>query len=211
MPTRKELLNAHLNELVRQETLNSMVGKTISTGPIPVSDLVRQEYWKKWAELLHSDPSDPPPPAPAPSSPVLDRIEMDWSPIVFSSGTPVGGWAHATLYPDGRTVFTGHFHDSGAISFNDTVSFAIISSKGTVFTISHSGTLHGTFDPGSRDDDWTEGSTHGELAAAWRDLSDGYTWHGSAGVNWTIQQTVDNAIAALKTVGPVIVAVVALL
>ena len=79
----------------------------------------------------------------------------------------MNGSARVTLFPDGRAVFTGPMHDSGFPSYEYTLAFSIVSHKGAVFNIGHSGSLKGTLDPGSRSDDWTEGSTHSELAAAW--------------------------------------------
>jgi hypothetical protein len=194
MPKNLDFLVAHLHEIATQESAKPLVQKTITTGI-----RTRDQHWTKAAEKYRKIllPDSAPPPAPIPLPAVLERIDMDWNPISFPTA-PVGGSAHVTLFPDGKAVFTGHFHDSGFPSYNFSASFAIVGSKGTVFTMTHTGTLYGTVDPGLRDADWTEGSAHGALADAWRELSDGYTWNGSAGVNWTAQQTLDNAIAAVK-------------
>ena len=40
-------------------------------------------------------------------------LSFDFSPIVFKSGVPVGGFSHVTIRQDGSFTFSGHFHDSG--------------------------------------------------------------------------------------------------
>ncbi|GAB3718983.1 hypothetical protein GCM10027598_31220 [Amycolatopsis oliviviridis] len=45
--------------------------------------------------------------------------------INFDNGVLVGGWANLTVYPNGNYNFSGHFHDSGATSYNVGIVMAI--------------------------------------------------------------------------------------
>jgi hypothetical protein len=104
------------------------------------------------------------------------------------------------LFPNGAVSFTGHFHDSGAISYNTSFVWVVKSSTGTAFTFAHKGRVHGTFEPGSRDDDWGDSATNAALAAAWSDISAGYEATWSAGVNADIGQLVKEAVGVAATV-----------
>jgi hypothetical protein len=90
---------------------------------------------------------------------------------VFDSGVPVGGWAHLTLSADGSYVFSGHFHDYGATEYDMTAVVAVKDSAGMAYTIEHQGHVSGTFESGSRDDDWSDSGTNPQIAAHWADIA----------------------------------------
>ena len=75
--------------------------------------------------------------------------------IAFGSGVAVNGNANLTLHRNGAFNFSGHFHVSGAISYNDSFAWAVrdFNTPATVYVFAHQGRLHGTFEAGSRDDD----------------------------------------------------------
>ncbi|MFD7922362.1 hypothetical protein ACFV3R_24450 [Streptomyces sp. NPDC059740] len=98
-------------------------------------------------------------------------MTFDFAPIVFASGIPVGGNAHLTLREDGSVTFTGHFHDSGADEFNTQLVWAVKDAQGRVYTFQHSGHVAGTFEPGSRNDDWTVDTRSDAIAAHWADIA----------------------------------------
>jgi hypothetical protein len=95
---------------------------------------------------------------------------LDTGYITFDNGVPVGGYAQLTLHQDGSYLFGGHFHVSGAPSYNTAFAFVVWDARGTAYTFSHTGRVHGTLEPGSRDDDWVIRGTNPALAAGWADL-----------------------------------------
>jgi hypothetical protein len=96
--------------------------------------------------------------------------------ITFPSGVALGGSAQVTLNSDGSYVFSGHFHDSGALAYNENTVVVVRAMNGTAFTFSRSGSSYGTFESGSRDDNWSISGTNPAIAAAWGDLTEGGAW-----------------------------------
>jgi hypothetical protein len=143
-------------------------------------------------------------PSPLLAPPLLERLELDTGYIAFSGGVPVGGYSHLSLFPNGAFSFTGHFHVSGAPSYNMELVWVIRSKAGTVYTFAHGGRVHGTFEAGSRNDDWGNSNTNPALAAAWADISAGYSWRWNAGANLDIGSMVDQAVKAIGQVAAVV-------
>lgn len=130
------------------------------------------------------------------------------NPIVFGGGVPVGGWCQLTLYSNGAYNFSGHFHDSGATSYNMSCVYAVRDGSGTVFTFSHRGEVHGTFDSGSRDDDWNISGVNPAIAAAWLPLAMGWSWTVRSGANLDFGGLLDAAIGAVGTATKIVAIVV---
>ncbi|WP_261564410.1 hypothetical protein [Frankia gtarii] len=130
--------------------------------------------------------------------------------ITFKGGTPVGGWMRLTLNSDGTYRYSGHLHVSGAPSYNDEVVVAVSAANGTTFTFSHTGRLHGTFESGSRDDDWNRSGYRHAIRDAWPALS--RSWHSQsrATVNWDAAAAVNSVVSALRTAGAVVGTVIAI-
>jgi hypothetical protein len=146
-------------------------------------------------------PSPPLPPPP----PLLDKLELDSGYITFSGGVPVGGYSHLTVFPNGAYSFTGHFHDSGATSYDMALVWVIRSGSGSAFTFAHSGRVHGTFESGSRDFDWGDSGTNPALAAAWEDISrNGFQWRWDASANFDLGALIDEAVKRVGQVASVI-------
>jgi hypothetical protein len=139
------------------------------------------------------DGSSTPPPRPH-----LDKFVQNTN-IGFDDA-PVGGWSSLSIWPNGSFNFSGHMHDSGAPSYNYGVVWVFSTSAGTAFVFKNPGRLHGTFEPGSRDDDWNISGTNPAIANAWDDISAGYHWQCSAEVNMDLAQLVDSTV---KTTGDV--------
>jgi hypothetical protein len=159
--------------------------------------------WKGLHEHLHVDVPPPPPPPPPP--PLPEQLgPWDWNPIVFGGGVPVGGWAQLTLFRNGAVNFTGHFHDSGAPSYDMGCVYAVRASDGTVYTFTRSGRVHGTFEAGSRNFDWGDNPTNTAVAAGWANLCAGWSWHSSATANGDIGGMVDAAVHAVGQAAAVI-------
>jgi hypothetical protein len=124
--------------------------------------------------------------------------------ITFSGGTPVGGYSQLTLHRNGAYNFSGHFHVSGAPSYNTGLAFAVRSGNGTVYTFAHRGRVHGTFEAGSRDDDWGDSGVNPALAAGWVDLSNWWSYHWNAAVNIDIGSLIGSAVQAVGWAATVI-------
>ena len=130
--------------------------------------------------------------------------------MTYPPGIPVGGYASLTLRSDGTYEFTGHFHDSGAPSYDDHFAWGVRASDGFAFTFAHRGHMAGTFEAGSRDDDWNVTGYNTDIAAHW-DALQGWNWQWRADVNWDVVGDLTRIIDALKQVGQVVavIAVVA--
>jgi hypothetical protein len=114
--------------------------------------------------------------------------------IVFGGGVPVGGHAQLILRKNGWYNFSGHFHVSGAPSYNVALVWVIKDSKDWVYLFRASGRLHGTFESGSRDFDWNISKVDRTLAMNWKDLERGYSSHWTAKTNVNLKSLVDSAI-----------------
>lgn len=97
-------------------------------------------------------------------------LDFNFSPIVFGSGVAAGGNAHLTIRQDGTFTFSGHFHDSGSLEFNTALAWAVKDAQNQVYTFQHAGHIAGTFESGSRDDNWTIDSRNDQIAENWASL-----------------------------------------
>lgn len=142
------------------------------------------------------------------AEPAEEAEELLWSqigplhagPVVFPSGVAVGGWSNLTLHRNGAYNFSGHFHVSGAISYNISFVWAIRdrSPRPTIYVFAHNGRLHGTFEPGSRDSDWNKHEVNQALAAGWPIMEQtGYNWRWTARVNADFTPWLDGIIKAV--------------
>jgi len=129
--------------------------------------------------------------------------------IGFADGVAVGGNANLTLFQNGAFNFSGHFHVSGAISYNTSFVWAVmdLNTPATVHVYAHQGRVHGTFEAGSRDDDWGRSEISPALAAGWGALMRGYRWRWEARVNADFGVFLDDIIrvvAAGQAIGNVV-------
>lgn len=126
--------------------------------------------------------------------------------ITFKSGVAAGGWSNLVIRADGSYEFSGHLHDSGALSYDVSVLWSILSKSNQLFTFGHEGTIHGTFDPGSRDLDWDVKKQDDRIRDNWGDLVQGTT------VNWhsTVDTGLSQFINYIKTIYSVATAVIAI-
>ena len=127
-------------------------------------------------------------------------LDFDFNPIVFGGGVPVGGSAHLTIRQDGSYTFTGHFHDSGGTEYKMGLVWAVKDSQNIVYTFQHSGHVSGTFEPGSRNDDWTVDSRNDDIASRWANTAAGSTAHGRAHANIDIINLTNSLIGTIGTV-----------
>lgn len=141
-----------------------------------------------------------------PPRPLLANLVLPTATANFSDA-PVSGWSSLSLWPDGAYQFSGHLHVSGAPSYDASVVWVVASCAGTAFIFSHTGRLHGTFEHGSRDDDWSDSDTRQAIADAWRDLSGCWKYQCTFAVNADVGELIDAATAALGVGGKVITVV----
>jgi uncharacterized protein with LGFP repeats len=130
------------------------------------------------------------------------------SDITLGGGVPVGGWANLTVSADGSYHFTGHLHDSGFASYNDSVMVGLVSPSGILYTIPpHTGHMAGTIESGSRDDNWDITGNDPVLANAWADLEGCRAYFAThAGSDWNplVGQIEQAAGIVLSVVGIVV-------
>ena len=131
-------------------------------------------------------------------------LEFDSKPIGFPEGVPVGGWSHLTLYPDGRYHFAGHFHVSGAPSYDVAIAWMVRSRSGQAFLFSKQGKLHGTFESGSRDCDWDTSGMNEDVKRNWAELVAGSRAEWKAKVNVNLSGIIDEVKQAVEVAGQVV-------
>lgn len=129
--------------------------------------------------------------------------------ITFGDGVAVGGYANLTLHQNGAYNFSGHFHVSGAISYDDSFVWAVKDSNNpaTIYAFAHTGRVHGTFESGSRDDDWGRSEILPAMAAGWAALERGTSWRWEARVNADFGVFLDDIVrlvAAGQAIGNVV-------
>jgi hypothetical protein len=121
----------------------------------------------------------------------------------FGSGitdVPVQGSAHLDLFADGTYHFTGHLHDSGILSYRDSLAIGIKGSSGVLYVFVHQGHMAGPLEPGSSSDNWDYTGNSPQLAALWTDIEGGqFYWgaHVNSGLDQLIIELVDVALVVL--------------
>ena len=143
------------------------------------------------------------------STPLPTQLDFDFNPIVFGNGVPVGGWSHLTLHSDGTYNFTGHFHDSGGTEYNVTLAWAVKDSNNMVYTFQHQGHVSGTFESGSRDDNWSNDGQNDAISNNWAAIVAGNTATAEAGANIDLTNLVNSIIGTLGTVLGIVAIVIA--
>jgi hypothetical protein len=139
---------------------------------------------------------------------VPTSIDFAFDPIVFGGGVPVGGSAHLTIRKDGSYTFTGHLHDSGATEYSVALAWAVKDFRDMVYTFQHAGHVAGTFETGSRDDDWNIEAHNDALSANWSYLTARSTGNGQASATLDLVNVTNSLIGTLGTVlGVVAIAV----
>lgn len=205
------LLTTHISDLMVQQFSQTRVSGALHyTQPPSLHDekaflTYPSPYFEWWKSVVRYDPNAPqetPPPTPQPPKCHLDSIIGNGN-IGFADA-PVGGWSNLSLFPDGTYNFSGHLHDSGAGSYDDAVVWVAWSDAGTAFLFKHTGRLQGTFESGSRDDDWNDAGVNVVIANAWDNLCHGYHWHWDAGVNFDLGQLLNLAKGAVSTAASII-------
>ncbi|HLL33754.1 MAG TPA: hypothetical protein VK545_07650 [Streptomyces sp.] len=124
--------------------------------------------------------------------------------VTFGGGVPVGGWYSLSVFPSGSYSYSGHMHVSGAPSYNYAGVCVVRFTNGTAFVFKTSGRLHGTFESGSRDHDWTRSGSRQSIRDAWRDSGGGWNARCSNRVNIDLNALVNSTIQAVGYAAKVI-------
>jgi uncharacterized protein with LGFP repeats len=136
-------------------------------------------------------------------------LEFDFSPIVLDGHVPVGGSSHMTLRQDGSYTFSGHFHDTGATEYNLSLMWGVKDSANQRHTFQHTGYVAGTFESGSRNDDWLIDSRDDRLATNWAAVAAGPAYCRKAHAEIDSVNLTNMVIGTLGTVLGVVAIVVA--
>jgi hypothetical protein len=204
----QQLITRTLDEvLVQRSTLAEISGGgSLSRGEpsCPAEEPFRSahRYFDEWDPVVRELSDQKPPPPPPPTVSQLGPFHT--GPIVFGGGVPVGGWSSLSVWSNGAYNFNGHFHDSGATSYDVQIGWAIADGAGTVYTFTKSGHVAGTFEPGSRDFDWNDSGTNPALAAGFNTLAQRYRWQWTARANWDVGALIDSVLAAIRAAGFVV-------
>jgi hypothetical protein len=136
-----------------------------------------------------------------------NQLDFDWNPIVFGGGVPVGGYSHLTIRKDGTYTCSGHFHDSGGTEYNMALVWALTYAE-NVITFQHSGHVSGTFESGSRDDNWNTDGQNDAIAQNWADIVARNYAPAQANATGDLTGLVNTIIGTLGTVLGIIALVV---
>lgn len=202
MPTNDELWDKVKGDVLEEfhaQTVQATASAYAATFPhleeLPpwLSELERR-FWREWEERYRPKEAPPPPDYLGP-----------WNADIRFGDAPVGGWSQLTLHRGGAWNLSGHLHDSGAASYDTAVVWAVKdNTTDEVFKFTHTGRVHGTFEPGSRDDDWGESGTNAALDADWASLCSGCTVSWAAGVNVDITSITDGLLKGLGAIATIV-------
>lgn len=128
---------------------------------------------------------------------------LDTGPIHFGGGVPVRGFSQLTLFPSGHFNFVGHFHDSGATSYNVAFAVGVRSQRGVLYTFAQRGHMAGTFEFGSRDFNWSIQEHRPVIQEDWANVASNSTWWWSAKVNLDIAGVLDTVKTLAQAAGAV--------
>ncbi len=131
-------------------------------------------------------------------------VDFNFAPIVFPSGIAAGGNAHLTMRQDGTYTFSGHFHDSGGAAYNTALAWVVKDLAGHAYGFKHTGSIAGTFESGSRNDDWNVNSSSGEVSDNWANISGGPVVRAEANVNVDVNSLLNTAKQVIGVVEQVI-------
>ena len=155
----------------------------------------------KWYPYLAPRIRESRPKADISSLPQLGPLET--GAIHFDSGAPVRGWAQLTLFQTGVVNFSGHFHDSGATSYDVSLAVAVRSQAGVLYAFGSAGHMAGTFEPGSRDFNWGREEHRDAVRDDWANIAVNSTWWWHASVNLNLASSLEAVKNLAQTVGAV--------
>jgi hypothetical protein len=131
---------------------------------------------------------------------VQERV-CDWNVIAFDNGVPVGGWCKLVYRSDGTYNFSGHFHDSGAISYDVSLTVMLKGSDSGGYQFSKKGKVGGTLGGGDRNLDWNVSGQSEQLAKCFPGVT---SWAGRARTDWNLDDELVNLRRAWNDVKRVV-------
>jgi hypothetical protein len=204
-PKLDDVLADQFEEIARAEEVQDMVHGGQHT-TLMLSEAQRSARREAlWGELSTNYPQvvDS---RPAPKLPVqhaqIDRRDFDTGRISFSNGVPVGGSGHLALFSDGTYSFNGHFHVSGVLSYNYGLVLVVADVHNRPITFAHTSRLHGTFESGSRNDDFAGTANNAIISQLWNSGL-GASWYWRASTNINVQAAISSVIQAAGYVAAV--------
>jgi hypothetical protein len=123
--------------------------------------------------------------------------------ITFGTGIAVGGHGRLTVFSDGITHFQGHLHGSGIPSYDCLAVFTVKDADGHAYAASHSGRVHGSDEPGSRDLDWDDWGSNDEIRANWTKIRSGRgagSYRVDVTSDWSPQKIAEDVVAIVGLV-----------
>jgi hypothetical protein len=138
-----------------------------------------------------------------------NQLDFGFNPIVFGTGIPVGGFAHLTIHSDGTYNFTGHFHDSGADEFNTALAWVVKDFLSHGYSFAHSGHVAGTFESGSRNDDWNNDGQNDAIKDNWFAIAAADSASAKAEVNADLTNLINTVIGIAGTTLGVVAIIIA--
>ena len=138
------------------------------------------------------------------------HLDWNWPSITFDNGVPVGGYASLSIRSDGTYSFSGHFHDSGATSYNMGLVWAVKDAQNVLYTFQEECRTHGTFESGSRDCDWNYNGYNANIQNNWGNIAASWYEQASATASLDILALLNSLIAAIKTAVGVISTIIAI-
>jgi hypothetical protein len=138
-----------------------------------------------------------------------DHIEFDWPSIVLD-GVAVGGSSHLSLASDGTCTLAWSFHDSGAFEYNVSLAWFVKDCWNQIYTATHDGSVHGTFEAGSRDDRDNKEFHDWRVKDNWADLAVGASAEGHASASMDGWNIVNNTLALGLGIAGIVLAVMSL-
>jgi hypothetical protein len=79
------------------------------------------------------------------------------------------------------------------------LAWAVADSHNNVYTFQHTGKVAGTFEPGSRDDDWTVTGQNDAIAQNWGSLVIANFWKAQANASGDLTNLLNSLISAVGT------------
>jgi hypothetical protein len=204
MPTDDPFMQTLARGLHTQATAQAGVGADLIHIPMqelpPALSELEREFFK---ERYDKDP----PPAPQPPDSISRNEQINF-PDWYAAA---GGWTSLTLHSNGDWNFSGHMHDSGFVSYGDSVVWAVKNlGSDEIYVFPHGGHMDGTAATiwgGSRNDDWNNTGTNQVLADSWEGFfkpGGGFHLTMQARVNTDLKAVIDDAEKILGLAAAVI-------
>jgi hypothetical protein len=141
---------------------------------------------------------------------IMTSVNFDTGALTSGGGVALGGSSHLILNQDGSYVFSGTWHDSGAIGYDESFAWGVKDANNQVYTFARAGSTGGTFTSGSRDGPWSITGTSSAISDNWLALCAGgptAVWQDAA--NADLSSIVNTLLSGIQAAAGVVAAVFA--